>query len=188
MPGCQFRMTSYEDRDNRDDLDPAYGIHLHDPRMMEYMGAPESARLLGRSPEYWLEHMGRSSSAPIAPRRKPYYDKCAGHVSVCDQFKQDGVGGHENILCQGAVSNQRGSFRDTGAQSSMCGALHGRYGLVAPYQCSGISGTHLGLFLQLLHGLRGLLSGRSAAMNLLPRDHGRSVYTNFEHCLCDILF
>ena len=48
MPGCQFRMTSYDDRDSRDDLDPAYGIHLHDPRMMEYMGAPESARLLGR--------------------------------------------------------------------------------------------------------------------------------------------
>ena len=39
MPGCQFRMTSYDDRNNRDDLDPAYGIHLHDPRMMEYMGA-----------------------------------------------------------------------------------------------------------------------------------------------------
>ena len=57
MPGCQFRMTLYDDRDNRDDLAPAYGIHLHDPRMMEYMGAPESARLLGRSPEYWLEHV-----------------------------------------------------------------------------------------------------------------------------------
>ena len=26
--------------------------------MMEYMGAPESARLLGRTQEYWLEHMG----------------------------------------------------------------------------------------------------------------------------------
>ena len=37
MPGCQFRMTSYDDRNNRDDLDPAYGIHLHDPRLMEYM-------------------------------------------------------------------------------------------------------------------------------------------------------
>ena len=31
MPGCQFRMTSYDDRDSRADLDPAYGIHLHDP-------------------------------------------------------------------------------------------------------------------------------------------------------------
>ena len=48
MLGCQFCMTLYDDRDNRDDLDPAYGIHLHDPRMMEYIGAPESARLLGR--------------------------------------------------------------------------------------------------------------------------------------------
>ena len=51
MAGCQYRMTSYEDLTNRDDLDPSYGIHLHDPCMMEYMGAPESARLLGRTPE-----------------------------------------------------------------------------------------------------------------------------------------
>ena len=39
MPGCQYRMTSYDDRDSRVDLDPAYGIHLHHSRMMEYMGA-----------------------------------------------------------------------------------------------------------------------------------------------------
>ena len=31
MPGCQFRMTSYDEQDSRGDLDPAYGIHLHDP-------------------------------------------------------------------------------------------------------------------------------------------------------------
>ena len=68
MPGCQFHMTSYDDHDNRDDLDPAYGIHLHDPRMMEYMGAPESARLLGRSPQYWLEHMGRDWAVAAALR------------------------------------------------------------------------------------------------------------------------
>ena len=68
MPGCQFRMTSYDDRDNRDDLNPEYGIHLHDPRMMEYMGAPESARLLGRSPEYWLEHMGQDRAVAAALR------------------------------------------------------------------------------------------------------------------------
>ena len=63
MPGCQYRMTSYDDRA---DLDPSYGIHLHDPRMMEYMGAPESARLLGRTPEYWLEHMGRERTIQAA--------------------------------------------------------------------------------------------------------------------------
>ena len=68
MSGCQYRMTSYEERTNRDDLDPSYGIHLHDPRMMEYMGAPESARLLGRTPEYWLEHMGRERTVQAALR------------------------------------------------------------------------------------------------------------------------
>ena len=66
LPGCKYRMTSYDDRDSRADLDPAYGIHLHDPRMMEYMGAPESARLLGRTPEYWLEHMGRERTVAVA--------------------------------------------------------------------------------------------------------------------------
>ena len=68
MSGCQYRMTSYEDRTKRDDLDPSYGIHLHDPRMMEYMGATESARLLGRTPEYWLEHMGRERTVQAALR------------------------------------------------------------------------------------------------------------------------
>ena len=44
------------------DFNPAYGIHLHDPRLLEYVGAPESARLLSRSPEYWLHHMGREKT------------------------------------------------------------------------------------------------------------------------------
>ena len=86
MPGCQFRMTSYDDRDNRDDLDPAYGIHLHDPRMMEYMGAPESARLLGRSPEYWLEHMGRDRAVSAALRLHHDASLIMTNVQVMSQF------------------------------------------------------------------------------------------------------
>ena len=61
-------MTSYDDQSNRDDLHPSYGIHLHDPRMMECMGAQESARLLGQTPEYWLEHMGRERTVQAALR------------------------------------------------------------------------------------------------------------------------
>ena len=52
-------MTSYDEDADLSDLSPAYGIHLHDPRLLEYVGAPESARLLSRRPEYWLHHMGR---------------------------------------------------------------------------------------------------------------------------------
>ena len=86
MPGCQFRMTSYDDRDTRDDLDPEYGIHLHDPRMMEYMGAPESARLLGRSPVYWLEHMGRDRAVAAALRLHHDASLIMTNVQVMSQF------------------------------------------------------------------------------------------------------
>ena len=68
MAGCQYRMTSYEERINSSDMDPSYGIHMHDPRVIEYMGAPESARLMGRTPEYWLQHMGRERTIQAALR------------------------------------------------------------------------------------------------------------------------
>ena len=29
---------------NVSDMDPSYGIHMYDPRVIEYMGAPELAR------------------------------------------------------------------------------------------------------------------------------------------------
>ena len=51
LPGCQYRMTSYDAAD-RPDLNPAYGLHLHDPLFLEYVGAPEWARLLSRAPDY----------------------------------------------------------------------------------------------------------------------------------------
>ena len=69
LPGCQYRMTSYDEDVDRSGLSPAYGIHLHDPRLLEYVGAPESARLLGRSPEYWLHHMGRDRTMTAAASR-----------------------------------------------------------------------------------------------------------------------
>ena len=45
---------------------PAYGIELHDPRLLEYVGAPESARLLSRNPEYWLHHLGHEKTLAAA--------------------------------------------------------------------------------------------------------------------------
>ena len=37
---------------------PDHGVQLTDPRFLEYVGAPESARLMSRSPEYWVHHIG----------------------------------------------------------------------------------------------------------------------------------
>ena len=43
MRGCQYRMTSYDQESGGPDFSPAYGIQLLDPRLLEYVGAPESA-------------------------------------------------------------------------------------------------------------------------------------------------
>ena len=65
MEGCQYRMTSYDEREPSSNT---HGIHMHDPRVIEYMGAPESARLMGRTPEYWVQHMGRERTIQAALR------------------------------------------------------------------------------------------------------------------------
>ena len=47
--GCPYRMTWYHGAEIAD-VDPVYGLQLHHPRFLEYVGAPESARLLTRPP------------------------------------------------------------------------------------------------------------------------------------------
>ena len=43
MRRYQYRMMSYDQDSGGPDFSPAYGIQLHDPRLLEYVGAPESA-------------------------------------------------------------------------------------------------------------------------------------------------
>ena len=38
LPGCQYWMTLYDEDTDRSDLSPAYGIHLHDPRLLRVRG------------------------------------------------------------------------------------------------------------------------------------------------------
>ena len=66
LRGCQYRISSYDEDTSSSEFNPAYGIHLHDSRLLEYVGAPESAQLLSRSPEYWLHHMGRDKALSAA--------------------------------------------------------------------------------------------------------------------------
>ena len=64
--GCPFRITSYDLEIDGSDFSPEYGVQLHDPRLLKYVGIPESARLLSHSPEYWVEHMGRENTLSAA--------------------------------------------------------------------------------------------------------------------------
>ena len=86
LPGCQYRMTSYDDDVDRSDLNPAYGLHLHDPRLLEYVNAPESARLLSRTPEYWMHHMGRDRAMSAALQLQHDAGLILSNLQVLGQF------------------------------------------------------------------------------------------------------
>ena len=58
MPGCPYRMTSYTGT-ALVDADATYGLQLHHPRFMEFIGAPDSARLLNHSPSFWVNRLGQ---------------------------------------------------------------------------------------------------------------------------------
>ena len=59
-------MTSYDVESDGPNFAPEHGVQLHDPRFLEYVGAPESARLMSRSTEYWVHHMGRENALSAA--------------------------------------------------------------------------------------------------------------------------
>ena len=63
---CPFRITSCDMEIEESDSSQEYGVQLHDPCLLEYVGTPESARSLSRDPEYWVEHMGREKTLSAA--------------------------------------------------------------------------------------------------------------------------
>ena len=86
LPGCQYRMTSYDDDADRSDLNPAYGLHLYDPRLLKHVGAPESACLLSRTQEYWMHHMGRDRAMSAALQLWHVAGLILSNLQVLGQF------------------------------------------------------------------------------------------------------
>ena len=58
-------MTSYA-RTDAADVDPVSSIQLYHPRFLEFIGAPESAHLLNRSPVYWIQIMDQEDAVVAA--------------------------------------------------------------------------------------------------------------------------
>ena len=80
-------MISYDDSVDRSDLNPVYGFHLHDPCLLEYVGAPESARLLSRTLEYyWIHHMGRDQAMSAALQLQQDAGLILSNLQVLGQF------------------------------------------------------------------------------------------------------
>ena len=65
LPGCPYRFTS-NSGPAFSDLNLAFGLQLHHPRFLEFVGAPESARLLYRSPTFWVDQLGEEQAMAAA--------------------------------------------------------------------------------------------------------------------------
>ena len=55
--GCLYWIKSYTGPAIAD-MNPAFGLQLHHLRFLEFIGAPESARLLYHSLAFWVDQLG----------------------------------------------------------------------------------------------------------------------------------
>ena len=162
LPGCQYRMTSYDEDVDRSDLSPAYGIHLHDPRLLEYVGAPESARLLRRSPEYWLHHMGRDRTMSAALQLQHEAGLILSNLHVLGQFVTSLNRMSSEVMRVAfarTVSDGSGTVFGAVSSSATGGALHGCHGIVASTMYSRDTWTPTVVFMQRVHDVFRLFSG-----------------------------
>ena len=85
IPGCPYRFLE-SDKLPFIDGNPAYGLQLHHPRFLELVGAPESARLLDRTPLYWVEEMGKERAMVAAATLQRDAGVMLSNLQILSQF------------------------------------------------------------------------------------------------------
>ena len=68
------------------DVDPVYGLQLTHPRFLEFLGAPESARLFNGSPGHWVRMMDREDAVAAALQLQHDAGVMTSNLQVLDQF------------------------------------------------------------------------------------------------------
>ena len=83
--GCAFRNTTYWPSDYAQPSGK-YGLPLHHPWFLEWIGAPKSARLLDKGPSAWLHSL--SGEQAIDAARQLHRDVClmTTNLNILDQY------------------------------------------------------------------------------------------------------
>ena len=174
--GCLFRMASYDVEAGGQNFSPTYGVQLHDPRLLEYIGAPESAQLTSRSPEYWVHHMGREKalSAALSLQLQRDAGLILSNVQVLQQLVTALSRTSSDVLraVHGRQPFPATAIQHAILQSTPCGTLHDGDGSGVPTSRLGDTRTPAVFRVQCLHVLPGLLPGgayvsREAKLNYL---------------------
>ena len=142
LPGCPYRFTSYSGP-AISDMNLAFGLQLHHPRFLEFIGAPRSASLLYRSPMFWVDSLGEEQAMVAAANLQRDAGIMLSNLQILSQFVTSlhrmssemlsiGMGREvfpaEEIPCSRLVSSTSG---DAGRH------VHGGDGSVAPPDGSG---------------------------------------------------
>ena len=85
LPGCPYRITSYTGT-ALSDADETYGLQLHHPRFLEFIGAPESARLLNHSPSFWVDRLGEECAMTAAVNLQRDAGLMMSNLQILAQF------------------------------------------------------------------------------------------------------
>ena len=83
--GCPYHVTSYRD-DGHSNLNSPFGMQVHHPRFLEWVGAPESARVLGRPPAEWLQLMSRQDTLHAALQLHCDASLLSSNLAVLHQY------------------------------------------------------------------------------------------------------
>ena len=83
--GCPYRFTSYTGTSG-EDANMTYGLQLHHPRFLEFIGAPESARLLHHSPSFWMDRLGGECAMAAAVNLQRDAGLMMSNLQILAQF------------------------------------------------------------------------------------------------------
>ena len=85
LPGCPYQITSYSGPAIAD-MNPAFGLQLHHPRFLKFIGAPESARLLYHSPAFWVDRLGEECAMAAAVNLQRDAGLMLSNLQILSQF------------------------------------------------------------------------------------------------------
>ena len=147
-------MTSYTGT-ALSDADKTYGLQLHHPRFLEFIGALESARLLNHSPSFWVNRLGEECAMAAAVNLQQDAGLMMSNLQILAQFVTDVtldvVGNNEYWRRSCSVSCRRSSDVIHDSEGTASGQIHGSNGPVAPSFGSGCSRPSADIVLKILH-------------------------------------
>ena len=68
------------------DTNSAFGMQLHHPRFPEFIGAPDSARLLNHSPAFWVKRLGEEDALAAAVNLQQDAGLMLSNLQILSQF------------------------------------------------------------------------------------------------------